>query len=149
MYFWKNPFSCRICDQTHKDIMDIERKRIKTNREISNITRELMMTKNPLDIKILSERVMAIKVRHVTPRFGRTLGCFYSCARKFFAVFKILLIMNISLHPISYVIFLLFISINVNVSYLESTIFGGKWFCIRLAWIWLSAFLNVFIFIYT
>lgn len=106
--------------------MDIERKRIKTNREISNITRELMMTKNPLDIKILSERVMAIKVRHVTPRFGRTLGCFYSCARKFFAVFKILLIMNISLHPISYVIFLLFISINVNVSYLESTIFGGK-----------------------
>lgn len=51
----------KICDQTHKDIMDIERKRIKTNREISNITRELMMTKNPLDIKILSERVMAIK----------------------------------------------------------------------------------------
>lgn len=53
----------KICDQTHKDIMDIERKRIKTNREISNITRELMMTKNPLDIKILSERVMAIKDR--------------------------------------------------------------------------------------
>nr|XP_022332161.1 protein FAM227B-like isoform X2 [Crassostrea virginica] len=51
----------KICDQTHKDIMEIERKRIKTNREISNITRELMMTRNPLDIKILSERIMAIK----------------------------------------------------------------------------------------
>ncbi|XP_056022430.1 protein FAM227B-like isoform X3 [Ostrea edulis] len=51
----------KICDQTHKDIVEIERKRIKTNREISNITRELMMTKNPLDIKILTERIMAIK----------------------------------------------------------------------------------------
>ncbi|XP_062596033.1 protein FAM227B-like [Saccostrea cucullata] len=51
----------KICDQTHKDIAEIERKRIKTNREISNITRELMMTKNPLDIKILSERIMAIR----------------------------------------------------------------------------------------
>ncbi|XP_078316262.1 protein FAM227B-like isoform X2 [Crassostrea virginica] len=56
----------KICDQTHKDIMEIERKRIKTNREISNITRELMMTRNPLDIKILSERIMAIKNMKVT-----------------------------------------------------------------------------------
>lgn len=85
--------------------MDIERKRIKTNREISNITRELMMTKNPLDIKILSERVMAIKVHHVTPRLERTFGCFYSCSKFFFEVFKILLIMNISLRPISYLYF--------------------------------------------
>lgn len=71
--------------------MDIERKRIKTNREISNIIRELMMIKNSFDIKILSERVMVIKVYYVTSRFGRIFGCFYLCLKIFFEVFKILI----------------------------------------------------------
>ncbi|XP_061167300.1 protein FAM227B-like isoform X2 [Saccostrea echinata] len=64
----------KICDQTHKDIVEIERKRIKTNREISNITRELMMTKNPLDIKILSERIMAIRNMKVVEERDRDMS---------------------------------------------------------------------------
>lgn len=91
--------------------MDIERKRIKTNREISNIIRELMMIKNSFDIKILSERVMVIKVYYVISRFGRIFGCFYLCLRKFFEVFKIFFIMNIFFRLISYVIFFIFILI--------------------------------------
>lgn len=91
--------------------MDIERKRIKTNREISNIIRELMMIKNSFDIKILSERVMVIKVYYVKSRFGRIFGCFYLCLRKFFEVFKIFFIMNIFLRLISYVIYFIFILI--------------------------------------
>lgn len=63
--------------------MDIERKRIKINREISNIIRELMMIKNSFDIKILSERVMVIKVYYVISRFGRIFGCFYLCLNFF------------------------------------------------------------------
>lgn len=91
--------------------MDIERKRIKTNREISNIIRELMMIKNSFDIKILSERVMVIKVYYVISRFGRIFGCFYLCLKFFFEVFKIFFIMNIFFCLISYVIFFIFILI--------------------------------------
>ncbi|KAK3097473.1 hypothetical protein FSP39_009958 [Pinctada imbricata] len=58
-------FLFRICEQTQKDIMEIERKRIETNREINNITKELMMTRNPLDLKILSERIIAIRASSV------------------------------------------------------------------------------------
>lgn len=72
--------------------MDIERKRIKTNREISNIIWELMMIKNLFDIKILSERVMVIKVYYVISRFERIFGCFYLCLNFFLRFLRFFLL---------------------------------------------------------
>ena len=43
--------------------MDLERKQRDINREFNNLTRELMFTKNPVDLKILSDKILGLRVR--------------------------------------------------------------------------------------
>lgn len=51
----------KICDQTHQEIMELERKQRDTNREINRLKRELMLTKDPYHLKILSERILGLR----------------------------------------------------------------------------------------
>ena len=54
---------CRICDQTDQEILDLEKRQRDTNREFNNLTRELMFTKNPVDLRILSDKIIGLRVR--------------------------------------------------------------------------------------
>ncbi|XP_021368630.1 protein FAM227B-like isoform X2 [Mizuhopecten yessoensis] len=51
----------KICDQTHQEIMELERKQRDSNREINDLKRELMLTKDPYHLKILSERILGLR----------------------------------------------------------------------------------------
>ncbi|KAL3866977.1 hypothetical protein ACJMK2_044220 [Sinanodonta woodiana] len=53
----------KICEQTDQDIIDLEKRQININREFNALTKELAFTKNPVDLKILSDRVIGIKDR--------------------------------------------------------------------------------------
>ncbi|KAK3604732.1 hypothetical protein CHS0354_017837 [Potamilus streckersoni] len=56
----------KICEQTDQDIIDLEKRQININREFNALTKELAFTKNPVDLKILSDRVIGIKDRDKT-----------------------------------------------------------------------------------
>ncbi|KAL4227293.1 hypothetical protein ACF0H5_012739 [Mactra antiquata] len=51
----------RICDQTDQEILDLEKKQRDTNREFNSLTRELMFTKNPVDLRILSDKIVGLR----------------------------------------------------------------------------------------
>lgn len=51
----------KICEQTDQEIMELERKQRDINREFNNLTRELMFTKNPVDLKILSDKILGLR----------------------------------------------------------------------------------------
>lgn len=51
----------RICEQTDQEIMELERKQRDINKEFNNLTRELMFTKNPVDLKILSDKILGLR----------------------------------------------------------------------------------------
>ncbi|XP_046358597.2 protein FAM227B-like [Haliotis rufescens] len=58
----------RICEETNNEIYELERKKRDMNREIDSLQKELLFTRNPLDLKILSERIMELKDRdRMTP----------------------------------------------------------------------------------
>ncbi|XP_033750967.1 protein FAM227B-like isoform X1 [Pecten maximus] len=61
----------KICDQTHQEIMELERKQRDTNREINRLKRELMLTKDPYHLKILSERILGLRGGKEVSRQGR------------------------------------------------------------------------------
>lgn len=43
--------------------MELEKQKRETNREIDKLQRELLFTKNSVELKILSEKIMEIKVQ--------------------------------------------------------------------------------------
>ena len=52
----------RICEQTDQEILDLEKRQVVTNREFNNLTKELMFTKNPVDLRILSDKIIGLRV---------------------------------------------------------------------------------------
>ncbi|XP_052791484.1 protein FAM227B-like isoform X2 [Mya arenaria] len=51
----------RICDETDAEIYELERRQATTNREFNKLTKELMFTKNPVDLKILSDKIIGLR----------------------------------------------------------------------------------------
>jgi len=52
----------RICEQTDQEILDLEKRQVVTNREFNHLTKELMFTKNPVDLRILSDKIIGLRV---------------------------------------------------------------------------------------
>ncbi|XP_064619061.1 protein FAM227B-like [Lineus longissimus] len=63
----------RICDQTNQEILRIERKKIDTNREIDALQKEILFNRNPVDLKIMSEKILEMRERN-TPTAGINVG---------------------------------------------------------------------------
>ena len=61
----------RICDQTDQEILELEKKQRDTNREFNNLTRELMFTKNPVDLRILSDKILGLRVMSLFVGFNK------------------------------------------------------------------------------
>ena len=64
-------YVCRICDETDAELMELERRQAAANREFHALTKELMFTRNPVDLRILSDKIIGLRVC--------TLNLFISC----------------------------------------------------------------------
>ncbi|XP_064608958.1 protein FAM227B-like [Liolophura sinensis] len=64
----------KICEHTDRQIMELEKQKRETNREIDKLQRELLFTKNSVELKILSEKIMEIKDRDRHRSFFSTEG---------------------------------------------------------------------------
>ncbi|XP_053405704.1 protein FAM227B-like isoform X2 [Mercenaria mercenaria] len=51
----------KICDQTDQEILELEKKQRDTNKEFNSLTKELMFTKNPVDLRILSDKIIGLR----------------------------------------------------------------------------------------
>ncbi|KAH3828250.1 hypothetical protein DPMN_130203 [Dreissena polymorpha] len=51
----------RICEQTDQEILELEKKQIAANREFNALTKELLFTKNPADLRILSDKIIGLR----------------------------------------------------------------------------------------
>lgn len=52
----------RICEETDQEIYELKRRQRESNIEFNKLSKELMMTKNPLDLKILSDKILELYV---------------------------------------------------------------------------------------
>ena len=52
----------RMCEETDQDIYELKRKQRESNMEFNRLSKELMLTKNPLDLKILSDKIIELYV---------------------------------------------------------------------------------------
>lgn len=50
----------KICDETDQEIYELKRKQRESNLEFNKLSKELMITKNPLDLKILSDKIIEL-----------------------------------------------------------------------------------------
>lgn len=48
----------KICEETDQEIYELKRRQRESNIEFNKLSKELMMTKNPLDLKILSDKIL-------------------------------------------------------------------------------------------
>lgn len=53
----------KICDETDQEIYELKRKQRESNLEFNKLSKELMITKNPLDLKILSDKIIELYER--------------------------------------------------------------------------------------
>ncbi|XP_050401036.1 protein FAM227B, partial [Patella vulgata] len=51
----------KICDETNQGIIDLERRKVEMNKEIDALQKELLFTRNPHDLKILCEKIAALR----------------------------------------------------------------------------------------
>ena len=52
----------RMCEETDQEIYELKRKQRESNMEFNRLSKELMLTKNPLDLKILSDKIIELYV---------------------------------------------------------------------------------------
>ncbi|XP_071167030.1 protein FAM227B-like isoform X13 [Mytilus edulis] len=50
----------KICEETDQEIYELKRRQRESNMEFNKLSKELMMTKNPLDLKILSDKILEL-----------------------------------------------------------------------------------------
>ncbi|XP_063432056.1 protein FAM227B-like isoform X6 [Mytilus trossulus] len=50
----------KICEETDQEIYELKRRQRESNIEFNKLSKELMMTKNPLDLKILSDKILEL-----------------------------------------------------------------------------------------
>lgn len=53
----------KMCEETDQEIYELKRKQRESNMEFNRLSKELMLTKNPLDLKILSDKIIELYER--------------------------------------------------------------------------------------